>query len=88
MRLLIGGHTQLNLKRHIANKYTFPSMLWPIKEDWNRLELLHQYVLELSYANGGSAAKDTWRKSTRMIHAVPGIKALTPVHVKSGCCMR
>ncbi len=69
-------------KLHIPNKYTFPNMQWPIGEDWNRLELLHQYVLELSYADGGSAAKETWRKSMRMIHAVQGIKALTPVHEK------
>ena len=47
-------------KRHIANKYTFPSMPWPIREDWNGLELMHRYVLELSYADGGSAAKETW----------------------------
>ncbi len=63
-------------KRHIPSKYTFPSMPWPIREDWNGLELLLQYVLELSYADGVSAEEETWRKSMRMIHSVPGIKPL------------
>ena len=71
-------------KRHIANKYTLPNILWPIREEWNCLELLHPYVLELSYADGGSAAKETWRKSMRMIYSVPDIKPLTPVHEKVG----
>jgi hypothetical protein len=38
-------------KRHAVNKYTFQSMPWPIKEDWNHIETLHPLVLELSYAD-------------------------------------
>ena len=69
-------------KRHIANKFTFPSMPWPIREDWNRLEKLHPYVLELSYADGGAESKDKWRKSMRLIRTIPGVDRLTPVHEK------
>ena len=69
-------------KRHMANKYTFPSMQWPIKEDWNHLERMHPYVLELSYADGASQPKDTWRKAMRSICTVSGMEPLTPVHEK------
>ena len=71
-----------NAERHMANQYTFPSMPWPIKEDWNHLEQMHPYVLELSYADGGAESKDTWRKAMRSICTVPGMEPLTPVHEK------
>jgi hypothetical protein len=43
---------QNNGKRQIASKYTFPSLPWPIREDWNYVKQLHPYVLKLSYADG------------------------------------
>ena len=61
-------------KRHVANKYTFPSLPWPVKEDWNHLELLRPCVLELSWADGGKEYKDLWRKSMRLIHTIPGVE--------------
>ena len=66
-------------KRHIARKYTFPSLPWPIRDDWNRLEDVHQYVLELSYADGATDSKEKWRKSVRLICNIPGIDRRTPV---------
>ena len=71
-----------NAERHMANQYTFPSMPWPIREDWNHLEQMHPYVLELSYADGGAESKDTWRKTMRSIRTMPGMEPLTPVHEK------
>jgi hypothetical protein len=62
--------------------YTIPSLPRPIREDWNRLEQLRPYVLELSYADGGSASKDTLRKSTRLISTILGVDRLTLVHQK------
>ena len=69
-------------KRHMSLKYSFPSLPWPEKEDWNHLEQLHPYVLELSYADGGAQSKDTWRKIMRSMRTVPGVEPLTPVHMK------
>ena len=60
----------------------FLSLPWPVKEDWNRLEALHPYVLELSYDDGGAESKDTWQKPMRMIHIIPGIDGLASVHDK------
>ena len=71
-----------NSKRKLASKYTFPSLPWPIREDWNRLEDLHPFVLELSYADGPAQHKDTWRKSMRQIRSLPGVDSMTPVHDK------
>jgi hypothetical protein len=71
-----------NSKRQLSSKYSFPSLLWPIREDWNRLEGLHLFVLELSYADGPAQHKDTWRKSMRQIRSLPGVDSLTPVHDK------
>ena len=50
-------------KRHAVNRYTFQSMPWPIKEDWNHIETLHPLVLELSYADGTQDAKNDGRKA-------------------------
>ncbi len=71
-------------KRQLTSKYTFPSLPWPFRDDWNRLEQLHPFVfkLELSYADGPSQHKDTWQKSMRQIRNVPGVDSLTPVHDK------
>jgi len=71
-----------NSKRKIASKYTFPSLPWPIREDWNHLEDLHPFVLELSYADGPAQYKDTWRKSMRLIRTLDGVESMTPVHEK------
>jgi hypothetical protein len=71
-----------NSKRQLTSKYTFPSLSWPIREDWNRLEHLHPFVLELSYADGPAQHKDSWRKSMRQIRNMPGVDSLTPVHDK------
>ncbi len=32
-----------NSKRQLSSKYTFPSLPWPIREDWNRLKGLHPF---------------------------------------------
>ncbi len=56
--------------------------LWPIRDNWNRLERLHPFVLELSYADGPAQHKDTWHKSMRQIRTLPGVDSLTPVHDK------
>ncbi len=48
-------------KRHAVNTYTFQSMPWPIKEDWNRIETIHPLILDLSYADGTQDAKNDWR---------------------------
>jgi hypothetical protein len=71
-----------NSKLQLTSQYTFPSLPWPIREDWNRLEHLHPFVLELSYADGPAQHKDTWRNSMRQIRNVPGVDSLTPVHDK------
>jgi hypothetical protein len=71
-----------NSKRQLTSKYTFTSLPWPIREDWNRLEQLHPFVLELSYADGPAQHKDTWRKSMRLIRNVPGVERQIPVHEK------
>jgi hypothetical protein len=60
----------------------FPSLPWPIRGDWNRLERLHLFVLELSFADGPAQHKDTWRKSMRQIRTLAGVDSLTPVHAK------
>ena len=73
MRLLIGGQTRLN--GILPTSILFQACR-------GRSERIGTDVLELSYADGGSAAKETWRKSMRMIHSVPGIKPPTPVHEK------
>ena len=70
-----------NSKRQLTSNYTFPSLPWPIREDWNRLEHL-LFVMELSYADGPAQHKDTWRKAMRKIRTVPGVDSLTPVHDK------
>ena len=54
-------------KRHAVNKYTFQSMPWPIKEDWNHIETLHPLVLELSCADGSKEAKEKWRKAMKLL---------------------
>ena len=71
-----------NSKRQISSKYTFPSLPWPIRDDWNRLEALHPFVLGLAYADGPSQVKDTWRKSMRQIRSLSGVDSMTPVHDK------
>jgi hypothetical protein len=65
-----------NSKRHLTSKYTSPVLPWPIREDWDRVEQLHPFVLELSYANGPAQHKDTWRKSMCLIRNVPGVDRL------------
>jgi hypothetical protein len=69
-------------KRHAVNKYTFQSMPWPIKEDWNHIETLHPLVLELSYADGTQDAKNDWRKAMKQIQKSPEVERLIPVHSK------
>ena len=69
-------------KRHAVNTYTFQSMPWPIKEDWNRIETIHPLIFDLSYADGTQDAKNDWRKAMREIRKSPEVELLTPVHTK------
>ena len=69
-------------KRHSARKYTFQSLPWPVKEDWNHIEALHPLVLELSSAHGKKDAEQMWRKAMKQLRDTPEIDRLTPVHEK------
>ena len=70
-------------KRHAIKQYTFPSMPWPHRSDWNHLEQIHPLALELGTVSASREVREAWSRTMVQLRGVPGVDITTPIHTKN-----